>query len=86
MSVALERLSVLTGKAQHNLNVLVEDFDIRPPDPVDRAAWVDFALANNFNLLASRYREEAARQTATPRRVRHQSGTEGSPAARQSAV
>jgi len=65
VKVALERLSVLTGQPSHgDLNVLVEDFKIKPPDPVDRAAWVDFALANNFQLLASRYREEAARQTA----------------------
>ncbi len=71
VSVALERLSVLTGQAQNNLNVLVEDFKIRPPDPVDRAAWVEFALANNFELLASRYREEAARQTAKANKMEH---------------
>lgn len=71
VSVALERLSVLTGQPQHNLNVLVEDFKILPPDPLDRAAWVDFALANNFRLLASTYREEAARQTAKANKMEH---------------
>ena len=65
VKVAFEQLSVLTGQPTHGeLNVLVEDFDINPPDPLDRAAWVDFALENNFQLLASRYREEAARQSA----------------------
>jgi outer membrane protein len=72
VEVALERLSVLTGQPNHgDLNVLVEDFEIKPPDPLDRAAWVEFALANNFQVLASRYREEASRQTARANRFEH---------------
>ena len=71
VSVALERLSVLTGQPQSNLNVLAEDFMILPPDPVDRAAWVDFSLANNFQLQASRHQQEAARQTAKANRLEH---------------
>jgi outer membrane protein len=71
VSVALERLSILTGQPQHNLNVLTEDFNILPPDPVDRAAWVDFSLANNFQLQASRYQQEAARQTAKANKMEH---------------
>ncbi len=71
VSVALERLSILTGQPQSNLNVLTAEFNILPPDPVDRAAWVDFALANNFQLQASRYKEEAARQTAKANKMEH---------------
>ena len=71
VSVALERLSVLTGQRHSNLDILKEDFEIRPPDPVDRAAWVDFALANNFRLQAAAYAEEAARQTAKANRLEH---------------
>ncbi|MEM9256271.1 MAG: TolC family outer membrane protein [Pseudomonadota bacterium] len=71
VSVALEQLSVLTGQRHYNLNVLKEDFDIRAPEPSDRAEWVDFALANNFTLQASKYREEAARQTAKANRLEH---------------
>lgn len=71
VSVALERLSILTGQPQSNLNVLVEDFKILPPDPIDRAAWVDFSLANNFELQAARYREEASRQNAKSFRMEH---------------
>jgi outer membrane protein len=78
VSVALERLSVLTGQAQSNLNILVEDFEIRPPNPIDRAAWVDFALANNFQLLASSYKEEAARQTAKANKMEHAPTVTGS--------
>jgi len=69
--VALERLSVLTGQRHSNLDVLKEEFEIKPPDPIDRAAWVDFALANNFLLAASNHREEAARQTAKANKLEH---------------
>lgn len=71
VSVALERLSVLTGQPQSNLNVLVDDFKILPPNPVERAAWVDFSLANNFQLQAARYRAEAARQNAKSLKMEH---------------
>ena len=71
VSVALERVSVLTGQSASNLNILREDFEIRPPEPIDRAAWVDFSLANNFLLRASNYREEAARQSAKASRLEH---------------
>ena len=71
VKVALERLSVLTGQRHHTLDILKEDFEIRPPDPLDRAAWVDFALANNFELEASKYREEAARQNAKANQMEH---------------
>jgi outer membrane protein len=71
VSVALERLSVLTGQYHGNLNVLKEDFDLKLPEPNDRAAWVDFALENNFNLKAARYAEEAARQNAKANKMEH---------------
>tara|TARA_R110002110_G_scaffold205066_7_gene417130 strand:- start:268659 stop:270068 length:1410 start_codon:yes stop_codon:yes gene_type:complete len=71
VSVALERLSVLTGQSHSNLQVLKDDFSILPPDPIDRAAWVDFSLENNFRLQAARYGEEAARQTAKANKMEH---------------
>jgi outer membrane protein len=71
VSVALERLSVLTGQRHSNLDILKEDFEIKPPEPLDRAAWVDFSLANNFLLQASKYREEAARQSAKASKLEH---------------
>jgi outer membrane protein len=64
VAVALEQLSVLTDQKHSELNVLVEDFEINPPEPNDRSTWVEFALENNFNLRAAEYREEAARQSA----------------------
>lgn len=78
LSVALENLSVITGKSHTSVNILQEDFAILPPDPIDRSEWVDFALQNNFALQASRYREEAARQTAKARKLGHAPTVTGS--------
>lgn len=71
VAVAKERLSVLTGENPGELFVLSEDFPAKPPQPADRAAWVDFALENNWNLKASRFAEEAARKTAKSNRLAH---------------
>ncbi|TCO73214.1 TolC family outer membrane protein [Chromatocurvus halotolerans] len=71
VDVALERLSVLTGREHNNLDVLDEDFEIKKPEPLDRSAWVEFALANNFNLKAAKYAEEAARQSARASQMAH---------------
>lgn len=71
VAVALEQLSVLTGQKHSNLNILKEDFDIKLPEPTDRAAWVDFALENNFSLQAAEYGEEAARQNAKSSALEH---------------
>ncbi|MEE4661290.1 MAG: TolC family outer membrane protein [Halieaceae bacterium] len=64
LNVAIERLSVLTGRYHSNLHLLSDDFEIKSPEPADRAAWVDFALDHNFRLSAASYLEEAARQNA----------------------
>ena len=71
VSVALERLSVLTGRYPGTLNVLKDDMELKLPDPLDRAEWVDFALGSNFALAAARYQEEAARQTAKANKLEH---------------
>ncbi len=78
VSVALERLSVLTGRYPGELNVLKEDYEPREPEPLDRAAWVDFALENNFSLQAARYSEEAARQNAKANKLEHAPKISGS--------
>ena len=71
VAVAKENLSVLTGQTPGALFVLGEEFDPRPPEPADRAAWVDFAMSNNYRLAAARFAEEAARQNATSSRMGH---------------
>ena len=71
VAVAKENLSVLTGQKPGALYVLGEEFDPSPPEPADRAAWVDFAMSNNYRLAAARFAEEAARQNATSSRMGH---------------
>ncbi|MFV0477963.1 MAG: TolC family outer membrane protein [Parahaliea sp.] len=71
VKVALENLSVLTGQYHDNLDVLIDEFEAKLPEPMDRAQWVDFALENNFNLQAARYGEEASRITAKARKFEH---------------
>lgn len=71
VAVALEQLSVLTGQTHSNLHVLKDDFQIKPPEPLDRARWVDFSLENNFGLKAAKFGEEAARQTAKANALEH---------------
>ena len=63
VAVARERLSVLTGQSHGQLLLLSDEFTPEAPTPSDRSAWVDFALANNYELAAVRFAEEAARQT-----------------------
>ncbi len=64
LNVAIERLSVLTGRYHDNLYLLRDDFDIKEPFPAERSDWVDFALDHNFRLSAAQFSEEAARQNA----------------------
>ena len=71
VAVALEKLSVLTDKPHNELHTLKEDFNASPPDPIDRAQWVEFALKNNFSLRASQAAEEAARQNSRAFRSKH---------------
>ena len=71
LDVARERLSVLTGQNHGQLLILSDDFAPEAPAPVDRSSWVDFALANNYELAAARFAEEAARQNARSRQMGH---------------
>jgi outer membrane protein len=71
LNVALENLSVLTGRYHANLYLLRDDFDIKSPTPAKRSEWVDFALDNNFRLAAAMAGEEAARQNAKANKMEH---------------
>ena len=71
VAVARERLSVLTGQNHGQLLLLSDEFTPEAPTPSDRSAWVDFALANNYELAAVRFAEEAARQNAKSRQMGH---------------
>ncbi|WP_438984145.1 TolC family outer membrane protein [Aequoribacter sp.] len=78
LDVALENLSVLTNVEHERLFTLSSDFPVAPPEPADRAAWVDFALENNLQLKASRLGETAAQQNAKAKRLEHAPTISGS--------
>ncbi|WP_226668097.1 TolC family outer membrane protein [Microbulbifer aggregans] len=66
-----DALSVLTGKHHDTVAPLVESFSVAPPNPADRASWVNFALANNFSLKAARLNSDAARMGARASAAEH---------------
>lgn len=78
LAVALEGLSVLTNVDHDRLSTLSETFPITPPEPADRAAWVDFALANNLELKAARLGEDAAQQNSRSKTLEHMPKISGS--------
>lgn len=71
VNIAMEELSVLTGRYHANLHVLKPDFGIKAPEPEMRSEWVDFALENNFRLAAARHAEEEARQVSRANTAEH---------------
>ncbi len=71
LATAYETLSTFTGQTHANLWLLNKDFPITEPSPNDRAAWVNFALSNNYALKAARFSMEAAQENATAKRMEH---------------
>ncbi|MDP5208491.1 TolC family outer membrane protein [Microbulbifer sp. 2205BS26-8] len=59
-----DALSVLTGGYHDAVAPLNAGFQVAAPVPAERADWVEFALANNFELKAARLNAEAARYNA----------------------
>lgn len=71
LAIAYEILTTLTGQSHANLWLLNKELPVVDPEPADRAAWVQFALANNYVLKAAQYGMEAAQQNATAKRYEH---------------
>lgn len=71
IGVALEQLSVLTGRPHSNLWVLQEDYPVVKPDPMNNEQWVEFARENNYDIKAAAYAREAALQTARAAGAEH---------------
>ncbi|MBB3062060.1 TolC family outer membrane protein [Microbulbifer rhizosphaerae] len=66
-----DALSVLTGGHHDSVAPLGGDFAVVAPEPIERSAWVDFALANNFDLKASRLAADAAGYSARAAAAEH---------------
>ncbi|WP_082859211.1 TolC family outer membrane protein [Microbulbifer sp. Q7] len=73
-----DALSVLTGRDHDTVAPLQPNFTVAPPNPADRASWVEFALANNFTLKAARLAADAARYGARAAAAQHLPTLDGS--------
>lgn len=64
VGIQYDALTVLTGKLHRSIAPLKKDFTAVAPEPKNQQAWVDFALANNFELKASELTAEVNRLSA----------------------
>ncbi|MFT6202148.1 MAG: outer membrane protein, partial [Candidatus Endobugula sp.] len=60
VGIQLDALTVITGKLHDDIVPLKENFEVVEPEPKNKQAWVDFALANNLSLNVSNLRAEAS--------------------------
>jgi outer membrane protein len=71
LDIAFERLTVLTGQAHDQLSGLMPDFPVVQPEPLDREAWVQFSLKNNFLLQIAKHEQDAADNNAKSKKYEH---------------
>ena len=71
LDIAFEQLQVLSGKNYSQLAGLKDDFIAKEPNPIASESWVEFALANNFELKASQLTQQAAHHTAKAAKAQH---------------
>ena len=71
LDIAFEQLQVLSGKNYSQLAGLKDDFIAKAPNPIATESWVEFALANNFELKASQLTQQAAHHTAKAAKAQH---------------
>ncbi len=69
LATALEALTVITNQTHSNLWELKDSYVVTNPEPTDRESWVEFALANNLALAASRHSAEAAAKNARSKKA-----------------
>ncbi|MBT8092977.1 MAG: TolC family outer membrane protein [Gammaproteobacteria bacterium] len=71
LATAREFLREITGEYVSALSAPGESFPLLTPEPNDEASWVDLALDQNLNLVASRLDEQLARDEIAYRRTGH---------------
>lgn len=64
VQVALENLSVITGRSHSQLWQLQDDFPVSDPTPDAMAEWVQFALEHNADIQVARQQREVAQDEA----------------------
>ena len=71
LDIAFEQLQFLSGKNHNQLAGLKDSFSAEVPSPISAESWVQFALANNFELRASQLTQQAADETAKAAKAQH---------------
>lgn len=71
LATAREFLREITGEHVPDLAAPEEEFPLTAPKPADMEAWVELAMEQNLNLLASRFDERIARDEISLRRSGH---------------
>jgi outer membrane protein len=71
LATARELLREVTGEHVPELSAPSEDFPLPAPAPADEKTWVDLAMEQNLELLASRLDEQIARDEIAFRRTGH---------------
>lgn len=61
LQVRFEALERLTGQRYESIDALGDELAIAPPAPTDRGAWVELAMQNNPQVLASQAGIEVSR-------------------------
>lgn len=70
-AITFETLVRLTGQIIEQIEGLSEKFPVEYPEPRNEDAWVEAALASNYQLLASRHAVEQARRQVQIARSGH---------------
>lgn len=71
VGIAFEALDTIAGTTIHSIAPLSDDYVIKNPEPLERDAWVEKALASNALLKASEFEMTSALQNAKAKRAGH---------------
>lgn len=71
LEIAYESLSLLTGQAHQNIQILSPSLPISVPEPASRDEWVKLAQSGNLDLIQARQATESAKYAAQATKAGH---------------
>lgn len=71
VEIALENLSVITGRSHSQLWQLQDEFPVVDPTPLPVDGWVDFALRHNADIEVAKHSREVAQRDARAAASQH---------------
>ncbi len=69
--IEFEALEILIGQPYRQLAGPGDNFNAEVPQHLDREAWVNFALDNNYNLRAATFARDAAEKLAAAKKAEY---------------